>query len=144
MKAHQYRKGQSGNYKGRPKGARNHATMMVQEMLKGSAQAVVSALIAQAENGDVAAQMFIVKRLCPLRRGYPLEFSLPPISKSGDLAAALAVIAKQMSDGKLTTEEAAQAVAVLDAHRKALDADNVETRLAILEKARERQKERGR
>jgi hypothetical protein len=138
MKAHQYAKGQSGNPKGRPKGARNYATMMVEEMLKGSAQKIVSALIAKAEEGDVAAQMFIVKRLCPTRRGYPLQLSLPPINQASDLAKALAVVAAQMSAGRLTTEEAAQAVSVLAEHRKALEANDLQEQLEELELFRER------
>jgi hypothetical protein len=138
--AHQFQPGQSGNPAGRKVGQKNHSTIMAEHLLNDSAQEVVSALVAAAKKGDVAAQTFIVRRLVPVRHGYPITFNLPPISKPDDLVAALSVIAAQMSAGQLTPEEAAQAVSVLEVHRKALETADLDKRIAVLERAQETQR----
>jgi hypothetical protein len=139
---HGFQKGQSGNPAGRKPGEKNRSTIMAEQLLKDSAQEVVSALVAAAKKGDVAAQTFIVRRLVPVRHGYPLQIDLPPISKADDLVAALSVIAQQMATGKLTPEEAAQAVSVLEVHRKAIETADLEKRLKAVEAAQEAQQQR--
>jgi hypothetical protein len=75
---------------------------MLEQLFTNEATAVGAALIDAAKRGDVGAQTFIIRRLVPVRHGYPIEFNLPQIDKPDDLVAAMAMIAKQMSDGKLT------------------------------------------
>jgi hypothetical protein len=135
-----WEKGQSGNPKGRVKGSRNWATTLAEQLLNRSAQRVVTALITAAEKGDTAAACFVVRRLLPVRHGYPIQFNLPPITTASDVVAALSVIAQQMSEGRLTVEEASAAVNVLETSRKAIETVDIERRLAAVEKAQETQR----
>jgi hypothetical protein len=109
-------------------------------MLNGSAQAVTSALISAAVKGDVAAATFIIRRLVPVRHGYPVRIDLPPIDSADDLVKPLSLIAQQMAQGKLTPEEASQAVNVLEGQRRAMETSDLARRLVIVEKAQEKQR----
>jgi hypothetical protein len=137
--AHQFQPGTSGNPGGRKVGQKNRATALAEQMLNGEAEAVVRALLHSAKNGDTAAAMFVVRRLVPVRHGYPVQIDLPPIASADDLVKALSLIAQQMAEGKLTPEEASQAVNVLEVQRKARETSDLAQRLAELEAFRERQ-----
>src|SRR6516165_2074446 len=60
--------GHSGNPNGRPKGARNKATVMVEQLLDGELDALVRKLIEKAKAGDIAALRLCLDRLLPPRR----------------------------------------------------------------------------
>jgi hypothetical protein len=106
---------------------------MAEALLHDEAEAVVRALIANAKKGDTAAAAFIVRRLLPVR--HPVEFSLPPVTEAADIAAAVTALAKQMSEGKLTIEEAAAAAGVLEVQRRTIETSDTLKRLAALEAA---------
>ena len=50
-----YKPGQSGNPKGKPKGALNHATRTVLELLDGEAEALTRKAVEKALEGDGVA-----------------------------------------------------------------------------------------
>ncbi|HYY38258.1 MAG TPA: DUF5681 domain-containing protein, partial [Xanthobacteraceae bacterium] len=84
----QFQKGQSGNPAGRPRGARNRTTILMQNLLAGRAEAIGQKLIELAENGDIAAIRICMDRLAPTRRDGPVEVELPPIETPADSVAA--------------------------------------------------------
>jgi hypothetical protein len=69
--------GHSGNPNGRPKGARNKATVMVEQLLDGELDALVRKLIEKAKAGDIAALRLCLDRLLPPRRDRLVTFALP-------------------------------------------------------------------
>jgi hypothetical protein len=113
---------------------------MLEELFSKEAAALGNSLIQVAKKGDVAALTFVIRRLVPVRHGYPVQIDLPPIESANDLVKALSVIAQQMAQGKLTPEEASQAVNVLEGQRRAMETSDLARRLAIVEKAQEKQR----
>ena len=65
----QFQKGQSGNPAGRPFGSRNKATVLMQNLLEGEAEAIGRKAIEMAKGGDMAAIRVCMDRLAPARRG---------------------------------------------------------------------------
>ena len=80
--------GHSGNPNGRPKGARNKATVMVEQLLDG----LVRKLIEKAKAGDIAALRLCLDRLLPPRRDRLVTFALPKVESAKDACAAAAVV----------------------------------------------------
>jgi Family of unknown function (DUF5681) len=113
-KAMQWQKGQSGNPAGRPHGSRNKATMLMQNLLEGEAEAIARKAIEMAKAGDMAAIRVCMDRLAPARRGAAISCELPPVETSGGAVAAVAAIIAAVAAGDVTPAEAASLARVID------------------------------
>src|SRR5262249_5233277 len=71
--------GQSGNPSGRPRGARNKATLLAEALLDGEAEAITRKLIEKGLEGDSTALRLCLERLLSPRRDRRVEFDLPKI-----------------------------------------------------------------
>jgi Family of unknown function (DUF5681) len=60
-----WKKGESGNPKGAPRGSKHRATMMVESMYAGEAEAVTRKVIELAKAGDLIALKICADRLLP-------------------------------------------------------------------------------
>ncbi len=76
----------------------------------------------------------ITDRIEPPRRGSPVKFSLPDIKTVADVVAAQAAITVAMSKGRLTPSEAMEVSAVVELARRAIETNEIETRIAQLER----------
>ena len=81
-----FQKGQSGNPSGRPKGARNAATLACETLLDGQAEALTQKAIQMALDGDAVALRLCLDRIFPPRKDRPVTFTLPPITSARDAA----------------------------------------------------------
>jgi hypothetical protein len=99
-------KGQSGNPAGRPLGRKNNATLAMQALLEGEAEALTRKAIALALEGNALALKLCLDRLSPVRRDRAVAFALPAIANAEDLAAAMAAVAEAVAAGALTPAEA--------------------------------------
>lgn len=131
-----WRKGQSGNPRGRRAGSRNNATLLAEQLMAADLAAVVQSVIAAARAGDVRAAALIVERLVPRRRGRPVELDLPPVAAAQDVPTALAAVLRGVAAGELTPEEGLAVAGVIDRQRQALELTEIERRLAALEETR--------
>jgi hypothetical protein len=131
-----FRPGQSGNPAGKPRGARNKASVLAERMMAEDAEGVVNAVLASAKGGDMVAARIVLDRLYPVRRDNPVNFSLPPIESAADASRAMGSIFSAVSTGELSPLEAQTIAGVLESYVKALELCEFEGRLAALEKER--------
>jgi hypothetical protein len=117
-----FKPGQSGNPLGRPKGARNRATVAAEALLEGEAEALTRKTIELALAGDPAALRLCLERILPPRKDRPLHFSLPPESGPQDPAGAMRAIVEALAAGQITPSEATAAIQVIEACRRVADA----------------------
>src|SRR5262245_37388989 len=103
-----FKKGESGNPEGRPRGARNKTTLAAEALLEGEAEKLTRKVIEAAKEGDVAALRMCLDRLIPVRRDRAVAFRLPPIKTPADAIAASAALVEAVAAGELTPSEAAE------------------------------------
>jgi len=128
-----FEKGKSGNPAGRPVGARNKTTLMLEALLDGEAEAISRMLIRKAKKGDLTAARIIIDRVLPVRRDRPVSFKLPRLATTQDSARAMAAIAAGVGAGEITPSEAASLSTVVHQFTNALVATQLEARLVALE-----------
>jgi hypothetical protein len=128
-----FHKGQSGNPKGRPAGARNRRTIALEEMLEGEIEAITRTAIDAAKNGDMAAIRLIMDRVLPPARCRPISIDLPAITDAASISSAQAEILRAVSTGDLLLDEAEALSALLEARRRSLEAADLEERIKQLE-----------
>src|SRR4051794_27887431 len=129
-----FQKGQSGNPRGRPPGARNRATQAVQAMLDGEAEAITRKAVELAKAGDTVALRLCLDRLAPVRKDRPVTFALPAIETPADLPKASAALLEAVASGELTPSEAAELGKLVEAHVRAIEATELQARLERLER----------
>jgi hypothetical protein len=103
----QWAKGESGNPKGKPRGALSRRTIgaSLAGILARKGKAVLTKAIMAALEGDVGAMRIVLDRCLPKERLVRIE--LPRIRGPGDAMRALAVIMDCAAEGSITTAEAA-------------------------------------
>jgi hypothetical protein len=130
-----FRKGESGNPSGKPKGCRNATTIIFDELLKDNARELIEKAIEMAKNGDGPALRLCIDRLAPARKDRPVWFDLPKMNEARDAVNASAAIVAAVAGGDLTPSEAAELSKVIDGYARSLQTVEFEERLSKLEKA---------
>ena len=130
--------GQSGNPYGRPKGARNRATIAAETLLDGEAAALTRKAIDLAKQGDTTALRLCIERILPARKDRPISFPIPRIETVADSVKAAATIVSAVADGELTPMEAAELSKVVDGFTRAVETVDLAARLTQLEQALKR------
>lgn len=127
--------GQSGNPAGRPKGTRNRATLALEELLDGQAEALTKKAIELALAGDLTALRLCLDRILPARKERPVAFEMPKLETAADGVMATAALVEAVAAGDLTPGEAAELSRVVDGFTRAVEAADIEARLTKLEEA---------
>ncbi len=130
----QFKPGQSGNPKGRPKGARHRATLAAEELLEGEAETLTRKAVDLALEGDTTALRLCLERILPPRKGRPISFDMPELTNSGDVRAAALCLLRSVAEGDVTPEEASATAPLIEAVRKAIETDEISTRIDALER----------
>ena len=128
-----FRRGQSGNPRGRPKGARNTSTLLLEALLDGEAEKIGRKAIQLAKAGDGRALKACFDRLLPARRDRFVPFALPKMATAQDLPKASAALLAGVAKGEITPSEASELARLVDTHARALEVNDLERRLALLE-----------
>ena len=128
-----FKPGQSGNPAGRPKGARNKTTLAVEALLDGEAATITRKAIEKAKDGDMAAIRLCLDRLVPTVKDRPVTFEMPGIDSAQDAAVAVGAVLRAVADGELTPIEAAEVSKIVSTYVTALEASDLEKRIANLE-----------
>ncbi len=123
---------QPGN-PGRPPGAKNRATQLVEQLLTDEAETLARKAIELALSGNVGCIRLCFDRLSPKRTGRPVDFELPTIKDPHDVVAAMAAIATAVNEGSLTAEEAGHLVHLIEGYAKVVTMYDLAARLEKLE-----------
>jgi hypothetical protein len=132
-----WRKGQSGNPRGTKAGSKHKATLFVESLLSGEADALVRKLIETAKAGDPACLKICIDRLLPALKSRPISFKLPKLRTIADAQNALSAIIAGTASGAILADEAATLASVISSFVKTVEVAEFEERLATLEKAHE-------
>ena len=128
-----FKPGQSGNPKGKPKGARNHATRLVLSLMENGAKEITETIIDAAKGGDLAAARLVLERLAPPMRERPISVDLPSTDSADGIAAAQGVILQAVATGELLPGEGETLAGIVETRRKALETLELEARITALE-----------
>jgi hypothetical protein len=128
-----WQKGQSGNPAGKPRGARNKATMMVLGLMEQGAEEITQAVIDAARGGDLSAARMVLERLAPPMRERPISIDLPDTSTTDGIDRAQQAIIEAVGTGALLPGEGNVLAGLVEARRKALETIGLEQRIAMLE-----------
>jgi len=129
-----FEKGKSGNPQGRPKGARNKATLIAQQLLDGEAPALARKAVQLALDGDATCLRICLERLLPMRKVAPVQVDIPDIASVADIPKLFAAITARLRQGAVPSETATL-IDLAEALRKALEAVEFETRISALEES---------
>ena len=128
-----FKQGQSGNPSGRPVGARNRATLAMESLLDGEAEAITSKAIELAKKGDGPALRLCMERIMPARRDRPTAIKLPKLERAADAVKANAALVERVAAGELTPVEASELAKLVESFIRAIEVTDVQDRLAKLE-----------
>jgi len=122
----------SGN-SGRPKGSRNKATIAIEGLLEGQAEALTQTAISKALGGDSIALRLCMDRIAPPMKDKPVVFTLPKMRDAMDASQAAGSVLSAVSDGTLTPIEGTRVMGLIDSYRRTLELTDIEQRLHALE-----------
>lgn len=132
QRGRQWKKGESGNPQGRPRGSLNKATLAAQSLLDGEAEALTRKAVELALQGDVFALRLCLDRILAARKERPVSLELPEMKTAGGVADALLAITHAVVDGTLTPSEGTSLAAIVQKYAEALaDAPKPEAEDAV-------------
>ena len=118
---------------GRPKGPRNKATIAIESLLQGQAEALTQTAVMKALEGDSVALRLCMERIAPAPKDHPVSFSLPNIKNVLDASEAAGSVLTAVSEGELTPIEATRVMGLIDGLGRTLELTEIELRLQAFE-----------
>lgn len=128
-----FQPGVSGNRNGRPKGALNKTTIILQQLIDGEGELVVRKALELAKEGDGTALRLIMDRLIPPRKDKVIEFKLPQINNGQDASVAMTQVIEGVSVGELTPQEGDSLAKLIESAARLVEISLLEARVAALE-----------
>src|SRR5439155_8971269 len=104
-------------------------------LLAGEGEALTRKAVELALAGDPTALRLCLERIVGPYRERVVEFTMPSIGNTADLASAMAAVADATAQGAVTPREAMQLGHVFEAYVRAVEAAEFERRLRVLEAA---------
>ena len=127
--AGQFTEGNSG----KPKGSRNKATIAIESLLEGQAEALTQTAISKALDGDSMALRLCMDRIAPLPKDNTISFTLPHMENANDASKAAGSVLKAVSIGEITPIEGSRVMGLIDSFRRTLELTVIEHRIQALE-----------
>ncbi|WP_315975073.1 DUF5681 domain-containing protein [Microvirga yunnanensis] len=118
---------------GRPRGSRNKATLALEALLDGEAEAVTRKAVEMALDGDTTAMRLVMDRIMPPWKDRPVAFALPKLETPTDAVKAAAAIVEAVASGDLTPSEAEDLSRLVDRFVRAVETTDILERLESLE-----------
>jgi len=123
----------SAGNSGKPRGSRNKATLAIESLLQGQAEALTQTALTKALEGDSVALRLCMDRIAPLPKDATVTFAMPTMSSALDASEAAGSVLKAVSEGELTPLEATRVMGLIDSYRRTLELTEIEERLQALE-----------
>src|ERR1700722_1608045 len=102
---------------GKPKGARNHTTRLMEALLDGQALALGQRAVELAMAGDASVMRALLDRIISPRRDRPVSIAMPKIECAADLIGATAALTAAATAGEITPSEAGDLVRLVEGPR---------------------------
>ena len=118
---------------GRPKGSRNKATIAIESLLQGQAEALTQTAVTKALEGDSVALRLCMERIAPAPKDQPVTFNLSKMHTALDASEAAGSVLTAVSVGELTPIEATRVMGLIDGLGRTLELTEIELRLQALE-----------
>lgn len=128
-----FRKGQSGNPRGKRAGRLANATLAAAALLDGEGERLTRRAVELADAGDPTALRLCLERILAPRRERTVSFHLPPIASAADIAGAMGAITQAVAEGALTPGEAEAVARIVDILLRAIETSDFDRRLQALE-----------
>ncbi|MFT3792041.1 MAG: DUF5681 domain-containing protein [Rudaea sp.] len=128
-----WRKGESGNPKGRPKGS--GLVGELRRAIATNATGIVEALARQALAGDTQAARVLLSKVLPDVKAEALPVHLPELA-AGTLTERAQAALQAAGAGEVAPDTAAALVAAVGALARLREVDELESRIAALEERR--------
>jgi hypothetical protein len=128
-----FKKGQSGNPRGKAKGTLHKATRAALELLEGDLETITRKCIDRAKEGDLMAVKLILDKVVPNAKERPISFNFPKLRGAADVPNALSTVLEAVGKGDITPGEGQILTAIMDNYRKGLELADIEARLRALE-----------
>jgi hypothetical protein len=125
-----FARGNKANPHGRPKGSRNRATQLIEQLMEGEAEGLARVLIKKAKAGDGTALGLVFARLAPPRRDRPIQLVLPCLD---NLVAGHDAVIGAVAAGQLSPQEGRAMSEHLDQRQRAVEHMDFAGRLSALE-----------
>lgn len=130
MSSGQFKKGQSGNPAGKPRGAKDRRTAL-RELLQPHASELVQKAVELALAGDTTALRICIDRIIPAIKAKDAPVSVSGLT--GSLAEQGQAVLNALAAGSVTPDEANAVMAAIGAQVRIVEADELEKRIAALE-----------
>ncbi|CAE6946299.1 hypothetical protein R69608_05540 [Paraburkholderia nemoris] len=130
MSSGQFKKGQSGNPAGKPRGAKDKRTAL-RELLQPRAAELVEKAVTLALAGDTTALRICIDRIIPTIKAKDAPISISGLS--GSLAEQGQAVLSAMAAGIITPDESNAVMQAIAAQVRIVEADELEKRIAALE-----------
>ena len=128
-----WKKGQSGNPKGRPAGSRNKASLAVENLFLDEQERLSRRCIKLAMRGNVQALKLALERICPPRKDLPIKVNLPKVKTVEDSTKLTSALLEKVTSGELTPSQGELLSRLAEKHIRTLQLNDLEFRLQQLE-----------
>ncbi len=128
-----FRKGQSGNPLGRPKGIRNKATLAAEALFEDEIEGICRKAIEKAMQGNIQAIKIILDRILPPKKDGPIFIDLPVIKTGSDILEAIQRVGAAVCHGELSPLDGDILTRLIDRQARAIEMNAFEQRLKSLE-----------
>jgi hypothetical protein len=127
-----FKKGESGNPEGRPKGSQNFATKLMASIL-ADVPALLEVTKQKAFAGDMVAMRLLLERVLPVSKATAPTIALPALVEAHTLTDKANAILATVANGELPSDMAAQLLGSLSDIAKLVELESLLKRVELLE-----------
>ena len=128
----QFKKGQSGNPKGKPKGTRNKATIAAKDLFEQNSETITQKIIDLDLTGDITALKLCLDRICPPIKAQAQHIKIDSIEDS-NLTDTVTRILNEVTQGNIAPDIGSQLIGSLAVIARTEEIEQMKERVEALE-----------